>query len=271
LKKLVQSLKQDLDKIDKETYANVYSSEISKREDILMGGWRKGRKIFMAYAKEGIPSLREGFSFNYRAIEKLTGRGHTDLKRWVELFKNNLNEEKFYTEYAKPKAKEWTEKILLGQIRAIAHKVQGEKKKKKVEPPTINEFLQHLSLAMRGVDRNLFDLLEFEKEYKKEFQIAISENAKFIKDTMMLDGTLKEINKAFKRLKEDREKREPAEVVPKEIETKGKNKGNLMASGKQFRAYMCNRCDTIISEKLWIGDTHKKCDEYLKTKEKLQI
>ena len=260
-----------MDEVDKKTFAEVYNDAISMRERIIMGQWEKGRAIFMTYGGKNIPSLRGLGTLNYGAIEKLTGRGHTDLKKWVEIFKINLNKEKFYTEYAKPKAKEWTEKILLGQIRTIAHKVEEEEKKKekKVEPPEINEFLQHLSLAMRNVDRDLFKILEFGKEYKEEFKIVMSQNAKFIKDSMMLDGTLEKINKAFKRLKEEKEKRKPAEVVPKEIETKeGKNKGNLMTiDGKQYRAFMCNRCGVIISEKLWTGDTHKKCNEYLKAKE----
>ena len=36
--------------------------------------------------------------------------------------------------------------------------------------------------------------------------------------------------------------------------------------GKKYVCYKCERCGVIIPEEYWIGDTHKNCDKYFKTK-----
>lgn len=51
------------------------------------------------------------------------------------------------------------------------------------------------------------------------------------------------------------------------------NKGKLIIQTirlfrmeETYRSYKCNRCGVIILEKNWKGDTHSKCNEYLKGK-----
>lgn len=41
----------------------------------------------------------------------------------------------------------------------------------------------------------------------------------------------------------------------------------LFRTEETYRCYKCNRCGVIILEKDWKGDTHSKCDKFLKTKE----
>lgn len=36
--------------------------------------------------------------------------------------------------------------------------------------------------------------------------------------------------------------------------------------GKKYICYKCKRCNVIIPEEYWEGDTHPNCDKYFKTK-----
>lgn len=46
---------------------------------------------------------------------------------------------------------------------------------------------------------------------------------------------------------------------------KGK-KGIKTIDGKSYPYIFCNRCQVWIPKKEWENDTHKNCDEYLRTK-----
>jgi hypothetical protein len=97
------NLKDELDKIDSGMMNAVVEGFYNSRLKILIGMWEKGRVIGTFTGVE-VP--------NWREYERQTGRPHSHLKLWHDLYKNNIEKKKYIEKVAKPKALAWAQKAL---------------------------------------------------------------------------------------------------------------------------------------------------------------
>jgi N6-adenosine-specific RNA methylase IME4 len=101
---LTLDLRQQLDEIDKRVVGEVYDGFYESRLRVEFGIWEKGKKVSDF---RGVNS-----EVSYAELKRVTGRDDKSLKAWCDLYEKYPNRETFLDEYAKPKAKAWTEKAL---------------------------------------------------------------------------------------------------------------------------------------------------------------
>ena len=97
------NLKEKLDEIDQTVYQEVHEGYKKSRMKVLVGMWEKGKVI---------GDSRGGETANWRELEHETGRNHESLKFWHDLYGKYPDRQRYITEYAEPKAEEWTRKAL---------------------------------------------------------------------------------------------------------------------------------------------------------------
>jgi len=83
--------------------SEVYDGYLNSRLKVLIGIWEKGKAV---------AEYREVNSASFRELERQTGRQKESLKSWHDLYQRWPNKALFQSEYAEPKAKEWTKKAL---------------------------------------------------------------------------------------------------------------------------------------------------------------
>lgn len=97
------TLKEQLDEIDSIIKQAAWDGYYWSRLNILMGNWEKGNAIL---------EYRGVKSSSFYQLEKETGRSQESLKKWYELYENYPDRIEYIELYAKPRAKNWTEKAL---------------------------------------------------------------------------------------------------------------------------------------------------------------
>lgn len=99
-------LKERLDHIDQDASARAADGFFKSRLAIYLGEWDKGKEVSRFRGVKGETSFRQ--------LEIETGRKQESLKHWHDLYEKYPGREKFVSEYAEPRAKEWAAKALLG-------------------------------------------------------------------------------------------------------------------------------------------------------------
>jgi len=102
-KEVVIKLKEQLDDIDRQVYETCYQNYWMSRKNIYLSQWKKGEAISGRFRGVDLPP-------SYRQLERETGRGHVDLKKWHMIHKKNSWEQ--WDEKAEEMARIWTENAL---------------------------------------------------------------------------------------------------------------------------------------------------------------
>jgi len=121
------TLKQQLDKIDTETFEKAYDGFYESRLAIELNMWEKG---------EAVGQYRGG-KLTYYRLEKETSRHHDSLKKWHQLYLKYPSREK-YLPFAESKAKQWTDRAFAPKTQTSATALPLPKGKYRtivVDPP----------------------------------------------------------------------------------------------------------------------------------------
>lgn len=133
-------LKQKLDEIDSEVIAIATEYLQEGRYTVLIGMWQKGEAIGGSI---GIEPQRRGI---FTELERKTGRNHSDLKKWHDLYKEYSDFEA-YKKVALEKAKLWSQRHLESKQEAIATKWTRDP-----ESYTPEQYIESVRQVMGSID-----------------------------------------------------------------------------------------------------------------------